>query len=524
MDSLDTVRERFAASEQPTEAWKPQTHARDVPTYPGERRRRWWPLAWPVAAVATLGLALALPHSVQAKTFYCAAGDVTCLIDAINQANTQGDKNLIRLQAGTYTLTAVDNDTEGPNGLPVITSPLTITGHGAETTIIERDASAPVFRFFMVAAQGTLSLKRLTLRGGGARFSSISGGAIFNDGTLTVTRSTLTANVAFGAGGAIFNRGTLTVTRSTLTANVGDTGAGISNIGTATITNSTLAQNRTIHEGGAVSNFGTMLVTATTFAHNDADGGSAIFNLGPLTVTNSTFIANTGGALGTPAIFNIGPLVVINTTFARNMATSGIFEQGAAIANFATLVLTHSTLADNVVSGNAFGSALLASASDATTILQNTLIARNVGQSPSALPPGAPGTRGPDCSGVVTSFGTNLIGDTTGCTIIRPPGVRDLTGDPGLGAFTDNGRPGQGHVPLLPTSQAIDAGSEAFCLLRDQLGHRRVNIPGVGASRCDIGAIEFPGTHDHPHDEDDDDHDDEDHDDRDIAAAAQASQ
>ena len=139
---------------------------------------------------------------------------------------------------------------------------------------------------------------------------------------------------------------------------------------------------------------------------------------------------------------------------------------------------------------SAFGSALLASASGATTILQNTLIARNVGQSP--VDP--PGTRGPDCLGVVTSFGTNLIGDTTGCTIIRPPGVRDLTGDPGLGAFTENGRPGNGHVPLLPTSQAIDAGNDAFCPLRDQLGHRRVNIPGVGASRCDIGAIEFPGT------------------------------
>ena len=267
-----------------------------------------------------------------------------------------------------------------------------------------------------------------------------------------------------------------------------------------------------------------MVITATTFAHNTADGGSAILNDGTLTVTNSTFTANTTTFSGPGALTNFGTLVVINTTFAMNRTRASLRDKGAAIANFGTLVLTQSTLADNVIEGFAFGSALLGSASGATTILQNTLIARNVGQSPGALPPGAPGTRGPDCTGVVTSFGTNLIGDTTGCTIIRPPGVRDLTGDPGLGAFTDNGRPGQGHVPLLPTSQAIDAGSEAFCLLRDQLGHRRVNIPGVGASRCDIGAIEFPGTHDHPHDEDDDDHDDEDHDDRDIAAAAQASQ
>jgi hypothetical protein len=119
MDSMDTIRERFEALEQQTEPWKPQTHALAVPTCPGERRRRWWPLAWPGAAVATLGLALALPHSVQAKTFHCDADDVKCLIAAINQANANGDKNTIRLQAGTYTLTAVDND---ENGLPVITS------------------------------------------------------------------------------------------------------------------------------------------------------------------------------------------------------------------------------------------------------------------------------------------------------------------------------------------------------------------------------------------------------------------
>ena len=72
--------------------------------------------------------------------------------------------------------------------------------------------------------------------------------------------------------------------------------------------------------------------------------------------------------------------------------------------------------------------------------------------------------------GVVTSLGHNLIGDPTGCTITLQPS--DLTGDPGLDAFTDNGRPGNGHFPLLPTSQAIDAGSDAVCPRTDQLGQR----------------------------------------------------
>ena len=57
-------------------------------------------------------------------------------------------------------------------------------------------------------------------------------------------------------------------------------------------------------------------------------------------------------------------------------------------------------------------------------------------------------------------------------------------GDPGLGAYTDNGLSGQGYIPLLPTSWAIDAGDPAACPATDQLGQLRV-IP------CDIGATEF---------------------------------
>jgi hypothetical protein len=64
-----------------------------------------------------------------------------------------------------------------------------------------------------------------------------------------------------------------------------------------------------------------------------------------------------------------------------------------------------------------------------------------------------------------------------------------LTGDPGLGAYTDNGRPGNRHFPLLSTSQAIDAGNDATCPRRDQVPEPRVGT-------CDIGAIEFQGSAD----------------------------
>jgi hypothetical protein len=79
----------------------------------------------------------------------------------------------------------------------------------------------------------------------------------------------------------------------------------------------------------------------------------------------------------------------------------------------------------------------------------------------------------------------NLIGDLTDCTITFLP--HDLQGEPGLGEFTDDGMPGEGHVPLVGASRAIDAGNDATCPKTDQLGEKRVRS-------CDIGAIEFQGT------------------------------
>jgi hypothetical protein len=159
MESMDNFRERFEALEQRTKQL--QQHTRTV-----ERRLRWGRIPWRVAVVAALGLALALPLPLHAKTFQCGAGDVLCLIAAINEANANGEKNTIRLAAGTYTLTARDNFTSGFNGLPSVTSTLTITGAGAKTTSIERADTAPGFRIFQVAVPGTLTLKRLTIRRG----------------------------------------------------------------------------------------------------------------------------------------------------------------------------------------------------------------------------------------------------------------------------------------------------------------------------------------------------------------------
>src|SRR5882724_763497 len=183
-----------------------------------------------VPVVTALVFALALARPIQAVVLTCPSGDVACLIQAINTANENGQENTIELEAGIYSLTAINNMTDGPNGLPSITSTLTITGAELEgvvraaenelpplpigiTTVIERNAlgSPPPFRLFHVAAGGVLTLEVLTLRGGDGSL----GGGLLNLGTLTIRDSTLVGNRAQVAG-ALFNNGTFTMTNSTL--------------------------------------------------------------------------------------------------------------------------------------------------------------------------------------------------------------------------------------------------------------------------------------------------------------------
>jgi hypothetical protein len=77
-----------------------------------------------------------------------------------------------------------------------------------------------------------------TSRGVRPRPSAARGGGIWNNGTLTVTNSTVSENTA-DSGGGILTGGTLTVTNSTVSGNTAaDVGGGIFNSGgTLTVTN-----------------------------------------------------------------------------------------------------------------------------------------------------------------------------------------------------------------------------------------------------------------------------------------------
>src|SRR6185312_12586058 len=88
-------------------------------------------------------------------------------------------------------------------------------------------ASMGTAHSFYVGASGDLTLRDVTIsRGAGAALGDNDGGAIYNDGTVTLSGDTFTNNVAVGRGGAIFNNGVATLTNDTFTHNSGFFGGG----------------------------------------------------------------------------------------------------------------------------------------------------------------------------------------------------------------------------------------------------------------------------------------------------------
>jgi uncharacterized repeat protein (TIGR01451 family) len=182
------------------------------------------------------------------------------------------------------------------------------------------------------------------------------GGAIFNNGTLTVNNCTFIDNAAQD-GGAIYNGGTLTYTSVTLNSiTVAENG------GTLTVINSTFTNNTATGNGGAIYNGGTINVTSSTLT-----SVTITQNGGSLDITNSTFTGNTalnGGAIYNGGTINMngsstftsvtitkngGTLNVSNSTFTDNTATAN----GGAINNDATINLDQSsTLTDSTITEN----------------------------------------------------------------------------------------------------------------------------------------------------------------------------
>ncbi len=171
------------------------------------------------------------------------------------------------------------------------------------------------------------------------------GGAIFNNyeqngGYMYVTSCIFQDNSAM-CGAGIYNLGYSTVTSCIFTDSFSSTtGGAVCNIGTMTLKNSIFTNNSATNSsgdgGGAISNGATLTVTGCTFTSNiagtstgpnDPSNGGAISSDGTLEVSNSHFIGNTADTGG--AIDTVGSLNAKGNTFTDNKA----IDDGGAIYN-----------------------------------------------------------------------------------------------------------------------------------------------------------------------------------------------
>ncbi|MCX8072238.1 MAG: hypothetical protein N3C12_07295 [Candidatus Binatia bacterium] len=174
-----------------------------------------------------------------------ASGECT-LWAAITEANAwPGDDEITFAVSGTIVLR---------EQLPAIASARTagslrIDG-GQRVTVSGNDS----VRVLVVSREAEVTLSDIRIERGRAH----PGGAISNDGTLTVSNSTFSNNnnnnFPGARGGAIYNTATLT------------------------ISNSTFSKNTATSEGGAINSGGSLVAKRVLLSENVANGGGGVFH------------------------------------------------------------------------------------------------------------------------------------------------------------------------------------------------------------------------------------------------------
>ena len=231
-----------------------------------------------------------------------------------NATGTVSEGGTVQIANGVYTGTGNTNITISKN--------ITITGQNKNKTIINGTDTNWIFK---IISGVNVTIQNSTLTHGNASF----GGAIYNNGTLTVSDCIFTNNKATAFGGAISNyNGTISSLNGCIfKGNSAGFGGAIDNnyrtIGT--VIDCIFTGNNAIY-GGAISNYqGNITTLSGVFTNNTASkSGGAILNYhSTILAANGCIFTGNNATDSGGAIYNDGTINMHFNMFADNTATNG---------------------------------------------------------------------------------------------------------------------------------------------------------------------------------------------------------
>ena len=284
----------------------------------------------------------------------CNVNDLTVENSKFVNNTPQAIHNSKELHLGIETFTDLQNAIDLVDGILTLDSDIAMTDDEAAGFVngvaINKDividgkghtiSAEDLGRIFSIGEGFTVTLTNATLINGKAD----KGGAIYNDGSLTLSDVKLSDNAADSYGGAVFNNGELVVSDSVFDSNdivnrgsasVDYGGAAIYNWydGTLTVSNSNFTNNIKNYKNGdrlvgAVATIGDATISDSYFVNNAGRWGGAISASGyliagddvnTLTVSGSTFKEN-GGLYGAGIFVWGSDFTVSDCVFDKNTA------------------------------------------------------------------------------------------------------------------------------------------------------------------------------------------------------------
>ncbi|MDI9436464.1 MAG: chitobiase/beta-hexosaminidase C-terminal domain-containing protein [Euryarchaeota archaeon] len=250
--------------------------------------------------------------------------------DAIkNAVSTAQDGDTLSLAAGTY----YDHDVVINKNL-VITGPEYTTGD--PRAIIDAEKKGRVFN---ITPGVLVTLRNLMITNG----STIEyGGGVHNSGQATIQKCKFTKNQALW-GGAVYNNfySSISTTDCVFHLNTATAfGGAVKNEGSMTMTTCTLNSN-TAPEGGALNNGLTMDVRDCIFMANTASIGGVLNNYGQVNFVGCTFTRNSATING-GVVDNYGATIFSDCTMTSNTADhhGAVFHNNVNFIEFTGCTIT----------------------------------------------------------------------------------------------------------------------------------------------------------------------------------------